>query len=197
MSPEACRRAETVRMSEGPRGRGEHGGRCPPLGLAHSRCSETLAPDLLQRPFGPRPTFPGPQEAITCRRGAGRRPHLCRRLSAAPSLPSRGARRLRVLPPAAPSVHDPSAAPGLRGQPPSPSPRCSRDPAAGGSVRCGLRATPGGGSAHVPGAAGRDGKRKHGPQRAALGPGGAAGSAATRTTPAVPCGVSGGPPRLV
>lgn len=83
-----------------------------PLGLAHSRCSETLAPDFAPAPRRPCPTFPGPQEAITCRRGAGRRPHLLRRLSAAPSPPRRGARRLRVLPPAAPLAHDPGAAPG-------------------------------------------------------------------------------------
>lgn len=80
LSPEACRRAETLRMSEGPRGRGEHGGRCPPLGLAHSRCSETLAPDLLQRPFArvrlsrvpkkPLPAGAAPAAALTCADGS-------------------------------------------------------------------------------------------------------------------------------
>lgn len=135
-------------------------------------------------PFGfcssapsPTPTSPGPQASITCQRGAARRPHLYRPLSAAPSPLHREARRPRAGWRAAPSAHDGDAAPVTPRAPAALFPSVQQGPSSQ-RLGYGLHATPGGCSAHVPGAAGRDGKRKHGPRRAALGPGGAAGSAA-------------------
>lgn len=89
----------------------------------------------------------------------------------------REARRPRAVQRAAPSAHDRDAAPVSPRAPAAPFPSVQQEPSSQ-PHGYGLHATPGGGSAHVPGAAGRDGKRKHGPRRAALGPGGAAGSAA-------------------
>lgn len=185
--------AQAVRRSEGPRGRGGRRAGCPPLGLAHSGCSETLAPSpraWLPRPFAhvrlprvpkkPLPVGAAPTAALTCADGSSRSQSAERRSS----LPRGSAACCTVGPRAGRGSRDPE---GTR----RPLARCRQ------RLRCGLRATPGGGSAHVPGAAGRDGKRKHGPQRAALGPGGAAGSAATAAAPPVPCGVGGGLPRLV
>jgi hypothetical protein len=83
-------------------GRGDSPGEDAPLRLAHSRCSEALAPslDVCSPPPLPKEAVSwisvgraqhwGFPPAITCQAARGRGPHLCGRLSAVPSPPGPG-----------------------------------------------------------------------------------------------------------
>lgn len=166
-----------VRVGEG-RGEGRASRRMP-LTAWHTVGAQR--PWLLRlrfRPPAPSPTsdFPGPPNIHYL--SARRRPPPSPVRTALGRSPSAAPRS------SAPWTRDPGAARATPRTPGVPLPGAQQGPG-GQRLGCELRAAPGGGSTHVPGAAGRDGKRKHGPRRAALGPGGAGGSAAAaaaRTT---------------